>query len=97
MDTSANINSVERNCSLGYCHSSVDASVLPLQGRGEREIKSARNDEKEKRVSRSRFCLVTQRWGRDKNSCMGPYLTASSQTNTSDCSWTKPSCSQHPS
>lgn len=65
MDTSANINS-ERNCSLGYCHSSVDTSVLPPQGWGEREIKSARNDEKEKRVSRSRFCLVTQRWGRDK-------------------------------
>ena len=48
MDTSANVNSVERNCSLGYCHSSVDASVLPLQGWGEREIKSARKDEKEK-------------------------------------------------
>ena len=63
IDTSANVNNFERNYSLGYCHSSLDASVLSLEGWGEREIKSTRNDEKEKRVLRNRSSLVTQRWG----------------------------------
>ena len=72
MYTSANVKNFETNYSLGYCHSSVDASVVPLRGWGEREIKSARNDEKEKgshaavfvssRNTGDKRCVTRQKW-----------------------------------